>query len=80
MSVLKPEDLPLYDAVVYCTGRCVGCDELFSYNPTKVPTVTEGGQPRPICGPCVERANPIREERGLNPIIVLKGAYEPEPL
>ena len=32
---------------------------------------------KPICASCVELANPLREERGLEPIRPLPGAYEP---
>jgi hypothetical protein len=38
--------------------------------------VGEAGVRKPICASCVELANPLREERGLEPIRPLAGAYE----
>lgn len=62
---------------VFMTGRCVGCGRLFTFNPNKVPSVRVNGSREPICGNCVAAANPIRKEKGLEPITVLPGAYEP---
>ena len=60
-------------------GRCHGCGRLFTFNPHLVPSVCVGGAgvQKPICASCVERANPLREKRGLEPIRTLPGAYEP---
>ena len=56
---------------------CFGCGKTFGYNPHKVPSIPIDGVREPICGDCVERANPIREANGLDPIVVLPGAYDP---
>lgn len=56
---------------------CIGCGQVFSYNPASVPSVRVNGIREPICRACVERANPERLRRGLEPIISLPDAYEP---
>lgn len=64
---------------------CFGCGIVFSYNPHKVPSIKVDSQGRPsptgtrepICGVCVFAANIKRAENGLDPIVVLPGAYEP---
>jgi hypothetical protein len=55
---------------------CWSCGQVFSYNPDLVPSIPIDGVRQPICGKCVERANPRRIENGLEPIEVLPGAYE----
>lgn len=58
---------------------CASCGLPFGFNPHLVPSVrrTPEGPREPICRGCVERANPVRRERGLDEIRVLPGAYEP---
>jgi len=62
---------------VYATSACFGCGRIFSYNPNKVPSVRVKDEREPICADCVVRANPVRIKNGLEPIVVLPGAYEP---
>ena len=57
-------------------GECFGCGRIFSFSPTKVPSIPIDGDRKPICGNCVERVNPQRIANGLDPIVVLPGAYE----
>jgi hypothetical protein len=60
-------------------GACIGCSRTFSFNPNKVPSSSAiTGKREPICQVCVERLNPIRISKGLQPIVILPGAYEPE--
>ena len=59
-------------------GPCFGCGRTFSFHPDRVPSITINGIREPICLNCVERANPIRVQNGLDPIRILPGAYEPE--
>jgi hypothetical protein len=40
-----------------------------------VPVVRVDGVAQPMCRPCVEYVNPVREARGLLPIIPMPGAY-----
>jgi hypothetical protein len=61
-----------------CMGECIRCKKLFTFNPDRVPSVVVNGHREPICRECVEYANPIREQRGLEPIRILPGAYEAE--
>ena len=56
---------------------CVGCGAIFGYHPHKVPSVRIKGVREPICRSCVERANPVRRERGLAEIAIQPGAYDP---
>ena len=59
-------------------GTCIGCGKMFTFNGGKVPSVLVGGQREPICLACVNRVNPIRIAKGLEPIKPAPGAYEPE--
>ena len=61
---------------VAAMSPCAGCGRVFSYSPTKVPSVVVRGQREPICQDCVDAANPKRIANGLPPIEVLPGAYE----
>lgn len=58
-------------------GPCIGCGRLFSFNPVAVPSAVVDGVREPICRDCVERANPIRIAKGLEPIVIRPDAYEP---
>jgi hypothetical protein len=59
------------------TSPCIGCGNLFSYNPVRVPSCAAvTGKREPICQTCVDRVNPMRIENGLEPIVPLPGAYE----
>ena len=62
-------------AIVY--GPCVACKVPFGFNPNRVPSVRVNGEREPICRACVERANPLRVAKGLEPIRILPDAYEP---
>lgn len=57
-------------------GECFGCKHLFTFSPTKVPSVLVDGVRQPVCESCVERVNPIRIANNLEPIVPLPGAYE----
>lgn len=59
-------------------GECVGCHQVFSFNPDRVPSLrrTPDGPREPICPPCVERANAMRRLNGHPLIVVLPGAYD----
>jgi hypothetical protein len=58
------------------TSPCIGCGQIFSYNPMRVPSVTINGDRKPICQACVVRVNPRRIANGLPPIEPLPDAYE----
>ena len=61
----------------FVTSRCFGCGRIFSYNPVRVPSIRIKDVREPICGSCVEVANPRRIENGLDPIVPAPDAYEP---
>ena len=56
---------------------CLSCGQPFSFNPHRVPSVIVNGVREPVCRSCVERANPIRVAKGLEPFTVYPDAYEP---
>lgn len=62
---------------VFATSECCVCKRLFCYNPNLVPSIRINGVREPICEECVNWANPERLKRGLEPITILRGAYEP---
>jgi hypothetical protein len=57
---------------------CVVCRQVFTFSPSKVPSVVVNGEREPVCESCVTLANEIRLERGLTPFEVRLGAYEPD--
>lgn len=57
-------------------GPCVCCKVTFGFNPMRVPSIRVNGQREPVCRGCVERANPLRIEKGLPPIEIHPEAYE----
>lgn len=59
-------------------GPCIGCNQVFSYNADRVPSIRINGVREPVCRHCVERANPERVANGLDPIVVHPMAYEAE--
>jgi hypothetical protein len=67
--------------VVYCMGDCWICGRLFQFHPDLVPSFRdEQGVRRPICALCMAHGNALREQEGLPPHPIRKGAYEPGPL
>lgn len=60
-----------------CTGICIGCGRVFSFNPMRVPSLPWHGSREPICQDCVTRVNPKRIANGLQPIVPHPDAYEP---
>jgi len=63
-------------AYMLCHGACINCKRLFAFNPDLVPSVRINGHKEPICRACVEYANPVRKQKGLQEIRILPGAYE----
>jgi hypothetical protein len=59
-----------------CHGHCIGCGQLFSFNPVRVPSLRWKGSREPICQSCVDRVNPQRIANGLEPIVPAPDAYE----
>lgn len=62
---------------VLAWSECFGCKKVIGYNPIRVPSVRYNGVREPVCAACVERANPERAARGLEPIVPHPEAYEP---
>lgn len=56
----------------FATGNCGQCGKLFTFNPHLVPSLNNV----PFCKTCIDRANPVRIAKGLQPITILPGAYD----
>ena len=63
---------------MYVLGDCFACHRLFTFSAERVPSITVDGERQPVCADCVARVNPLRAANGLDPIVVLPGAYEPD--
>lgn len=50
-------------------AECGHCGRIFNFNPALVPSFND----IPFCRACVEAANPIRIENGLEPIVIQPG-------
>lgn len=63
-----------------CSGACIACGIVFSFNPNRVPSSSAiTGEREPICRTCMDRINDARVAQGLAPFEILPGAYEAEP-
>ncbi len=60
-------------AIMY--GTCICCHKPFSFNPNFVPSIRIKGEKEPICKYCINEANSIRVEEGLEPISIHPQAY-----
>jgi hypothetical protein len=65
--------------VMFVLGECFACHRPFTFSATRVPSVVINGHREPICQHCVDRVNPRRIANGLDPIVPLPGAYDPDP-
>ena len=65
---------------VYVLGECYVCRRVFAFNGELVPSLELNGRREPFCPDCIARANVKRVANGLDPIVPLPGAYEPEEL
>jgi len=62
---------------VFISGNCWTCGGLFTFNPVRVPSITDGsGVRQPICRNCIELANRMRMDKGMEPFPVPVDAYE----
>lgn len=57
-------------------GCCFVCRGTFTFNPERVPSIRVDGHRQPVCRNCMDRANAVRKERGLEPHAILPGAYD----
>lgn len=61
---------------VMAMGRCIGCSNVFSFNPVRVPSIRINGTKEPICKECVEKVNPMRRANGVPEIVPHPDAYD----
>lgn len=59
-----------------CYGPCLCCGQIFGFNPHRVPSMTYNGTREPICKECIPYVNRLRKEKGTEPIVPHKDAYE----
>ena len=52
-------------------GTCYACKRTMTFNPVRVPSYNN----EPFCRSCIERANVIRVEKGMEPINIHPEAY-----
>lgn len=64
-------------AAVLCFAPCIGCKEVFGFNPMYVPALPWHGTKHPVCLKCIEKANPRRIANGLEAITPHPLAYAP---
>lgn len=63
----------------FATALCFICNEVFSFNPHKVPSIKDkGGVKRPLCEGCVKKMQLAQKQRGF-PVWPdpLPNAYQP---
>ena len=58
---------------------CCVCGNVVGCNPHRVPSIRINGVREPICRDCVEKYNPERIRRGLEPITIHPDAYDGIP-
>jgi hypothetical protein len=59
-----------------CTSACIGCGNIFSYNPMRVPSSSVlTGKREPICETCFDRINARRIKDGQKPFARHPDAY-----
>ena len=62
---------------VQALGHCILCDNVFPFNPLRVPSIRVAGKREPVCKECIElRVNPYRESQGLEPVVLANDAYD----
>jgi hypothetical protein len=59
-------------------GCCLCCGRTFSFNPSRVPSLTVNGTREPVCRSCMDRGNAKRTAMGLPAHPIDPEAYEPE--
>ena len=57
----------------FCTSHCGVCNKLFTYNPTKVPSLNN----QAFCLDCMTEGNAKRIKMGLDPHPIHPDAYAP---
>ena len=67
--------------VVMAMGPCYLCGRMFMFNPHAVPSIHRRGDGvrEPVCRDCIEQANRLRVEAGMDPVRIRPDAYEPLP-
>jgi hypothetical protein len=64
--------------IVISYGYCIACNLPFAFNRFRVPKIWAHGRRGPVCRHCVNHMNEIRIAAGLELVIPLPDAYEPD--
>lgn len=59
---------------MWVIGLCVGCRQIFGFNPLRVPSIVVKDQREPLCRTCAERWNELHPENARD---IYPDAYEP---
>ena len=60
----------------FVIGDCFVCKRTFTFNPMKVPSLKDKeGVRQPICKSCIEMANKLKVEKGVEPFVIPVDAY-----
>lgn len=74
---------------MFCVGHCCACGALMTFNPVLVPSIRgryvgerflpdPSGDREPVCRPCAEKFNRIRQAKGLSETPIHSHAYTEE--
>jgi hypothetical protein len=63
---------------LFATALCVGCNQPFTFSPSRVPVAVVNGQRLPVCRTCWDRRQAYRREHGLPAESLVPGAYDAE--
>jgi len=65
----------------FATSPCFVCEQVFTYNPHRVPSIRNARDVRePVCESCMTQINERRKAKGLEPFPVLPGAYDADEI
>jgi hypothetical protein len=63
-------------AYIYGAAPCCRCQQVFIFNPMRVPSVIIKGVRQPVCSDCIAPLNALRRTLGNPEIVPLPGAYD----
>lgn len=59
-------------------GHCMVCQQVFAFNPVKVPSFRDERQERqPVCRHCITHINTLRVANGVGAFVIPEDAYDP---
>ena len=58
------------------TGSCLTCQQVFTFNPVRVPSFRVNGKREPLCSRCIEIINQKRVAAGVPAFVIAPDAYD----